>query len=72
MLTIPTPQGLAQVFAQVFTELGGEVVLTTAVNKGDANMEPVLTAVPNAQAELMFFPILQIGISIPRNNPWES
>ena len=71
MLTIPTPQGLAQVFARVFTELGGEVVLTTAVNKGDANMEPVLI-VRNAQAELMFFPILQIGISIPRNNPWES
>jgi branched-chain amino acid transport system substrate-binding protein len=53
----PYSQGLAQTFAQVFTELGGEVVLTTAVNKGDTNMQPVLTAVSRAQAELLFFPI---------------
>ncbi|MCZ6807849.1 MAG: branched-chain amino acid ABC transporter substrate-binding protein [Deltaproteobacteria bacterium] len=53
----PYTQGLAQVFARVFTELGGEVVLATAVNKGDENMEPVLTAVANSQAELVFFPI---------------
>ena len=53
----PYTQGLAQVFAQVFTELGGDVVLATAVNKGDTNMEPVLTAVANSGAELLFFPI---------------
>jgi len=53
----PYTRGLAQVFARVFIELGGEVVLATAVNKGDENMQPVLTAVANSQAELVFFPI---------------
>ena len=53
----PYTQGLARVFAQVFTELGGDVVLATAVNKGDTNMAPVLTTVANSGAELLFFPI---------------
>ena len=53
----PYTRGLAEVFGQAFTKLGGEIVLATGVNKGDTNMGPVLTAVSAAQAELVFFPI---------------
>jgi len=50
-------RGLTDVFGQVFAELGGEIVLDTAVNKGDTDMRPVLTAVAVSGAELVFFPI---------------
>ncbi len=53
----PYTQGLTGVFGQVFAELGGEIVLDTAVNKGDTDMRPVLTAVAASGAELVFFPI---------------
>lgn len=52
-------QGLAEVFGQVFTELGGEIVLATAINKGDTEMKPVLEAVAAAGAELLFFPLFE-------------
>jgi len=55
----PYTRGLTDVFEQVFTELGGEAVLATVVNKGDTNMRPVLTAVARSGAELMFFPVFQ-------------
>ena len=54
----PFSRQLVQVFEQTFTELGGEVVLSTAVNKGDTDMQPVLTAVENSGAELLFFPLV--------------
>jgi branched-chain amino acid transport system substrate-binding protein len=50
-------QGLTGVFGQVFAELGGEIVLDTAVNKGDTDMRPVLARVAVSGAELVFFPI---------------
>jgi branched-chain amino acid transport system substrate-binding protein len=52
-------RGLADTFKQVFIELGGEVVLSTAVNKGDTDMRPVLNAVAASGAELVFFPIFR-------------
>ncbi len=55
----PYTQGLAMVFNQVFEELGGEIVMATAVNKGDTDMRPVLTSIAAAGAELVFFPIFQ-------------
>jgi len=55
----PYTRGLTDVFEQVFTELGGEAVLATVVNKGDTNMRPVLTAVARSGAELMFFPVFR-------------
>jgi branched-chain amino acid transport system substrate-binding protein len=55
----PYTQGLADNFQQVFTELGGEVVLAAAVNKGDTNMGPVLTAVATSGARLLFFPVFR-------------
>jgi branched-chain amino acid transport system substrate-binding protein len=53
----PFPKALTDVFARVFTELGGDIVFQATVNKGDTNMEPVLAAVAMADAELLFFPI---------------
>lgn len=52
-------RGLTDGFAQMFQKLGGQVVLTATVNKSDTNMGPVLTAVKNSKAELMFFPLFQ-------------
>jgi branched-chain amino acid transport system substrate-binding protein len=52
-------RGLTGVFRQVFTELGGEIVLDAAINKGDTNMKPVLEAVAASGAELVFFPLFE-------------
>lgn len=51
----PYTQGLTATFNQVFTELGGEVVLVAGVNKGDKNMQPVLSAIAQSGANLLFF-----------------
>jgi len=48
-------QGLTETFKKAFTELGGQVVLAAAVNRGDTDMRPVLTAVAMSGAELLFF-----------------
>jgi branched-chain amino acid transport system substrate-binding protein len=55
----PYTRGLTDTFEQVFTELGGEVVLSAAVNKGDTDMGPVLTAVIRSGTELLFFPVFR-------------
>ena len=55
----PYTQGLADTFRQAFTELGGEIVLSATVNKGDTNMQPVLAAVATSGAELLFMPVFQ-------------
>jgi branched-chain amino acid transport system substrate-binding protein len=52
-------RGLTGVFNQVFTELGGQIVLDAAINKGDTDMKPVLEAVAISQAELVFFPLFE-------------
>ena len=53
----PYTDGLATAFSDAFTELGGEVVIYTAVQKGDTDMVPVLTEVAGASPEAIFFPI---------------
>jgi branched-chain amino acid transport system substrate-binding protein len=50
---------LAQSFADAFEELGGEVVVFTAVNKGDTDMTPVLTEVAAGEPEVIYFPIFR-------------
>jgi branched-chain amino acid transport system substrate-binding protein len=55
----PYTQGLADTFEQAFAELGGEIVLSAGVNKGDSNMEPVLTAVARSRADILYFPIFR-------------
>lgn len=52
-------RGLTEGFEQTFRQLGGELVLAAAVDKGDAQMQPVLTAVLNSRAQLLFFPLFQ-------------
>lgn len=52
-------RGLTEGFNKAFQSLGGQMVLNTSVNKGDVQMGPVLTAVLNAEAELLFFPVFQ-------------
>lgn len=48
---------LTNEFNRIFTELGGDVVLPARVNKGDVNMEPVLSAITSSGAELVYFPL---------------
>ncbi len=52
-------EGLTDSFKKAFEELGGKIVVATAVDKGDTEMLPVLTAVINSEAELLFFPLFQ-------------
>ena len=52
-------RGLTDGFSASFQQLGGTIVLDTSVNKGEKEMEPVLTAILNAGAELIFFPLFQ-------------
>jgi len=53
----PYTDGLTTAFQEAFEALGGEVVLYTAVNKGDTDMVPVLTEVAAAGPEAIFVPI---------------
>ncbi len=54
----PYTEGLARVFADSFEELGGEIQLFTAVNKGDTDMRPVLTSVAAAgPPEFLYYPV---------------
>ncbi|MDH3347895.1 MAG: branched-chain amino acid ABC transporter substrate-binding protein [Desulfobulbaceae bacterium] len=52
-------KGLTDGFEAAFIELGGEITLTASISKGDDEMEPVLTAVINSDAHLLFFPLFQ-------------
>ncbi len=56
----PYTRGLSDTFRQVFSELGGEIVLSAAVNKGDTDMHPVLAAVAASGAELVFLPVFRM------------
>jgi branched-chain amino acid transport system substrate-binding protein len=54
----PYTEGLANAFRNSFEELGGNIVEYTAVNKGDTDMRPVLTAVAAAgPPEFLYYPI---------------
>lgn len=52
-------KGLTHGFNKTFQALGGEVVLDGALNKGDTQMNPLLTAVIDGKAQLLFFPLFQ-------------
>ncbi len=53
----PYTKGLTEVFKQTFTDLGGEIVLDATINKGETDMKPVLTAVVDHEAGLVFIPL---------------
>lgn len=53
----PYAEQLQQVFADVFTELGGEITAQEAVNVNDTDMRPVLTSIATGQPEFLYYPI---------------
>lgn len=54
----PYAEQLQQVFADVFTELGGEITAQEAINVGDTDMRPVLNSIAATSPELLYYPIL--------------
>lgn len=58
----PYTEGLTSAFGRSFEDLGGEVVLPTAVDKDDTDMRAVLTEVAAADPDVVFFPIFQPAI----------
>lgn len=55
----PYAQGLQEVMANVFAELGGEVVFQGAVNVGDTDMNPILTAIAATNPDIIYYPIFE-------------
>ncbi len=55
----PYTEGLATVAGREFVNFGGELVHATAINKGDTDMRPVLTAISADGPDLIYFPIFQ-------------
>jgi branched-chain amino acid transport system substrate-binding protein len=53
----PYAEQLQQVFADVFKALGGEITTQEALNAGDTDMRPLLTAIATTQPELIYYPI---------------
>jgi branched-chain amino acid transport system substrate-binding protein len=53
----PYAEQLQQVFADVLTDLGGEVVAQEAVNVGDTDMRPVLTSIATNSPDILYYPI---------------
>ena len=52
-------QSLQQVFADVFTELGGTITAQEAVNVGDIDFKPVLTKIAADAPQIIYFPIFE-------------
>lgn len=52
-------ESLQAVMAEVFAELGGEVVFQGAVNVGDVDMTAILTAIASTEPDLIYFPIFR-------------
>jgi branched-chain amino acid transport system substrate-binding protein len=68
----PYTEGLANVFADSFQELGGEIVEFTAVSVGDTDMRPVLTAVSAAgPPEILYYPVFTAECALLTNQAKE-
>jgi len=55
----PYTEGLTGQFGEFFTAGGGEILLATAVNKGDTDMRPILQEVEALAPDVLFMPIFQ-------------
>jgi len=55
----PYALSLQEVFAEVFTELGGTITTQEAVNVGDTDFKPVLTTIASGAPEIIYFPIFE-------------
>ncbi|WP_052507047.1 branched-chain amino acid ABC transporter substrate-binding protein [Desulfonatronovibrio magnus] len=53
----PYTAGLTSSFESAFKNLGGEVVFSSEVNKGDTNMVPLLEAIAMSGSEMLFLPL---------------
>jgi len=53
----PYADGLQQVFADTFTELGGTITKQEAIQVGDTDFNPVLTDIAADSPEFLYFPI---------------
>ena len=53
----PYTEGLANVMADTFAEMGGEVVFQGAVNKGDTDMSAILTEIAASNPDIVYFPV---------------
>ena len=53
----PYTEGLASVFRDAFTELGGEIVAFEAEAADATNVEPLLTTVAAAGPEIIYYPV---------------
>jgi branched-chain amino acid transport system substrate-binding protein len=56
----PYAENLQQVFAESFTELGGEITAQEAVNVGQTDMRPVLTSIAAGGPEILYYPIFPV------------
>ncbi len=50
-------RGYTDGLKRAFLKLGGEIVLDATIDKGDTDMHPVLAAVAQSEAELLFIPL---------------
>jgi branched-chain amino acid transport system substrate-binding protein len=55
----PYAQSLQQVFADVFTELGGTITAQEAINVGDTDFKPVLKTIAAGAPEILYLPIFE-------------
>jgi branched-chain amino acid transport system substrate-binding protein len=53
----PYAEQLQQVFADLFSEEGGNIVAQEAVNVGDTDMRPVLTSIATNKPDFLYYPI---------------
>ncbi|WP_245809405.1 branched-chain amino acid ABC transporter substrate-binding protein [Desulfamplus magnetovallimortis] len=52
-------RGLSEGFESAFRALGGTIVLSATVNKGDDEMGPLMEAVKYSAPDILFFPLFQ-------------
>lgn len=58
-------KGSVEIFIQEFEELGGEIIFTGRVDKGDKNMDPLLKSISRIKPDLVYAPLFASeGISI--------
>jgi branched-chain amino acid transport system substrate-binding protein len=55
----PYADGLQQVAADEFANLGGEVTFQGAVNVGDTDMRPILTEIASNPPDVLYYPIFE-------------
>lgn len=53
----PYAEGLQNVFARVFQELGGRITSQEAIGPNDTDMRPVLTRIASSRPEVIYYPI---------------